>query len=69
MRSAITSFQQLVAIAPYLPGELLAAAFSLEEPLQLAYFIANHVRLSLEQRQRSGTALGLLPVLSLGAEL
>jgi hypothetical protein len=25
--------------------------------------------LSLEQRQRSGAALGLLPVLSLGAEL
>src|SRR5947208_3387751 len=43
--------QQLVAIAPYLPGELLGAALNLDDPLQLAYFIANHIRLSVEQRQ------------------
>ncbi len=52
VRSAMTSFQQLVAIAPYLPGELLAAALSLDDPLHLAYFIAHHVRLSVEQRQQ-----------------
>jgi ATP-dependent Lon protease len=40
-----------VAIAPYLPGELLAAAMSMEDPLHLAYFVANHVRLSVEHRQ------------------
>jgi ATP-dependent Lon protease len=51
VRSSMSSFQQLVAIAPYLPGELLAAALNLEDPLHLAYFIANHIRLSLEQRQ------------------
>jgi ATP-dependent Lon protease len=50
-RSAVASFQQLVAIAPYLPGELLGAALNLDDPLQLAYFIANHIRLSVEQRQ------------------
>ncbi len=50
-RSATTSFQQLVAIAPYLPGELLGAALNLEDPLYLSYFIANHVRLTTEQRQ------------------
>jgi ATP-dependent Lon protease len=51
VRGAVTAFQQLVAIAPYLPGELLAAALSLEDPLHLAYFIANHIRLSVEQKQ------------------
>src|SRR5207237_8009453 len=50
-RSAVASFQQLVAIAPYLPGELLGAALNLDDPLQLAYFIANHIRLAVEQRQ------------------
>jgi ATP-dependent Lon protease len=51
LRSVVTMFQQLVTIAPYLPGELLAAAMSLEDPLHLAYFVANHVRLSVEHRQ------------------
>ncbi|HLQ62200.1 MAG TPA: endopeptidase La [Candidatus Acidoferrales bacterium] len=50
-RSVFSSFQQLVAAAPYLPGELLGAALNLEDPLHLAYFIANHIRLSTEQRQ------------------
>ncbi|MBJ7599931.1 endopeptidase La, partial [Candidatus Nephthysia bennettiae] len=51
-RSAIASFQQLVAIAPYLPGELLGAALSLDDQLQLAYFLATHVRISVEERQQ-----------------
>ena len=50
-RSAIQLFQQLVALAPYLPGELLAAALNLEDRLHLAYFLANHVKLSTAQRQ------------------
>ena len=51
LRSATGNFQQLVAIAPYLPGELLGAALSIDDPLHLAYFIANHVRISTAQRQ------------------
>jgi ATP-dependent Lon protease len=51
VRSALASFQQLVAIAPYLPSELLPAALSIDDPLQLAYFIGHHVRLAVEQRQ------------------
>ena len=51
VRTVVTTFQQLVAIAPYLPGELLAAAMSMDDPLHLAYFVANHVRLSVEHRQ------------------
>jgi len=51
VRTVVTTFQQLVAIAPYLPGELLAAAMTIDDPLRLAYFVANHVRLSVEHRQ------------------
>src|SRR5579871_3941787 len=51
VRTAVTSFQQLVAIAPYLPGELLGAAHGIEEPVHLAYFIAHHVRMSTASRQ------------------
>jgi ATP-dependent Lon protease len=50
-RGAVASFQQLVAIAPYLPGELMGAALNMDGPLQLAYFIANHTRLSMQERQ------------------
>jgi ATP-dependent Lon protease len=51
LRRAVTSFQQLVTLSPHLPAELASAAGAIDEPLHLAYYIANHVRLSTEQRQ------------------
>ncbi|HYR49188.1 MAG TPA: LON peptidase substrate-binding domain-containing protein, partial [Candidatus Eisenbacteria bacterium] len=51
MRRAISSFQQLVALAPHLPAELSSAAGAIDDPLHLAYYIANHIRLTTEQRQ------------------
>jgi ATP-dependent Lon protease len=51
VRTVMASFQQLVSLAPYLPGELLGAALNLDDPLHLAYFIANHIKLSTAQRQ------------------
>jgi ATP-dependent Lon protease len=51
MRRAIQSFQQLVALAPHLPAELAGAAGAIDDPLHLAYYIANHIRLTTEQRQ------------------
>ena len=51
MRRAISSFQQLVALAPHLPAELSSGAAAIDEPLHLAYYIANHTRLTTEQRQ------------------
>ncbi len=51
MRRAIASFQQLVALAPHLPAELAGAAGAIDDPLHLAYYIANHIRLTTEQRQ------------------
>ncbi|HKT83154.1 MAG TPA: endopeptidase La, partial [Solirubrobacterales bacterium] len=51
VRSVTSTFQQLVALAPYLPGELLGAVLNVDDPLHLAYLVANHIRLSTEQRQ------------------
>ncbi len=51
MRRAIASFQQLVALAPHLPAELAGAAGAIDDPLHLAYYVANHIRLTTEQRQ------------------
>ena len=51
MRRAISSFQQLVTLAPHLPAELSSAAGAIDDPLHLAYYVANHIRLTTEQRQ------------------
>src|SRR6266851_3077168 len=51
MRRAIASFQQLVSLAPHLPAELAGAAGAIDDPLHLAYYVANHIRLTTEQRQ------------------
>jgi ATP-dependent Lon protease len=51
LRRATTSFQQLVTLAPHLPAELASAAGAIDDPLHLAYYIANHIRLTTEQRQ------------------
>ncbi|MBO0703082.1 MAG: LON peptidase substrate-binding domain-containing protein, partial [Candidatus Dormibacteraeota bacterium] len=50
-RSAQASFQRLVAVAPYLPADLLPTALAIEDQIHLSYFLAHHVRLTLEQRQ------------------
>jgi len=51
MRRAISMFQQLVSLAPHLPAELSGGAAGIDDPLHLAYYIANHTRLTTEQRQ------------------
>ena len=51
MRRAISMFQQLVALAPHLPAELSGGAAAIDDPLHLAYYIANHTRLTTDQRQ------------------
>ncbi len=51
MRRATSMFQQLVALAPHLPAELSGGAAAIDDPLHLAYYIANHTRLTTEQRQ------------------
>jgi ATP-dependent Lon protease len=51
LRRAIASFQQLVTLAPHLPAELASAAGAIDDPLHLGYYIANHIRLTTEERQ------------------
>jgi ATP-dependent Lon protease len=51
MRRAISMFQQLVTLAPHLPAELSGGAAAIDDPLHLSYYIANHIRLTTEQRQ------------------
>ena len=51
LRRSIQTFQQVVTLAPHLPGELATAAGAMEDPLHLAYFIAHHIRLSTDERQ------------------
>src|ERR1700674_2586952 len=51
LRRAISSFQQLVTLAPHLPAELSSGAGAIDAPLPPAYYIANHIRLTTEQRQ------------------
>src|SRR2546430_9962580 len=46
------SSQQLVTLAPHLRAELASAAGAIDEPLHLAYYIANHIRLTTEERQQ-----------------
>jgi ATP-dependent Lon protease len=50
-RNVVGLFQKLVNLSPYLPDELVAAAMNLEGHRQLAYFVAMHLRLEIEQRQ------------------
>jgi ATP-dependent Lon protease len=50
-RNAVSLFQQLVNLSPYLPDELVAAAMNLDSARQLAYFVAMNLRLELDQRQ------------------
>jgi ATP-dependent Lon protease len=50
-RGALTLFQEVVNLAPYLPAEIGNTATSLADPGMLADFIAAHLNLRLEERQ------------------
>ena len=50
-RGALSLFQEVVNLAPYLPAEIGTTAASLSEPGMLADFIAAHLNLRLEERQ------------------
>ncbi len=51
VRGILSLFQEVVQLAPYLPGELALAAASLPEPGILADFVAANLNLRLEDRQ------------------
>jgi len=51
-RSIVDTFRRLSELLPAVPEELMMMALNVENPLQLAYAIATHVRIGLEDAQR-----------------
>lgn len=51
LRNVSEQFRRLGELVPNLPDELLAAALSQEDPLQLVYTIATYMRIGLEDAQ------------------
>lgn len=52
IRAAKDLFQQIAELAPSLPREILGSILMLDEPLHVAYSIANYQRMDLEDAQR-----------------
>lgn len=63
VHNARTQFQQIVQMIPSFPEELLNSILSIEDPLQLAYNIANFQRMDLADAQE------ILELDSVGAKL
>jgi ATP-dependent Lon protease len=51
VRAAQDQFQQIADLAPSLPREIVSAVLLLEDPLQVAYTIANYQRMELAESQ------------------
>ena len=52
VRAAQDQFQQIAELAPSLPREVVGGVMLLEDPLHVAYTIANYQRMDLEEGQR-----------------
>ncbi|WP_119072721.1 endopeptidase La [Aggregatilinea lenta] len=52
MRSVVELFGRMADLAPSIPNELLNAALSVEDPLQLVYALATYTRLDLDDQQK-----------------
>ncbi len=52
MRSVTERFQRFAELVPSMPAELLTAALSVDDPRQLAYGVANYIRISVVDAQR-----------------
>ena len=51
-RNALNLFRQIVNLAPYLPEEIFIAAMNVNEPNDLADFLAANINLDTEQKQQ-----------------
>jgi ATP-dependent Lon protease len=51
-RSIVDTFRNLAELLPAVPEELLLMALNVESPLQLAYAIATHIRIGLDDAQK-----------------
>jgi ATP-dependent Lon protease len=52
MRAAKDLFQQIAELAPSLPREIVGGVLLLDDPLHVAYTVANYQRMDLEEGQR-----------------
>jgi ATP-dependent Lon protease len=52
VRNVVDLFSRLAELVPSIPGEMIASALNVEDPLQLVYAIATYVRISLEDAQQ-----------------
>lgn len=51
MRNVVELFGRLADLAPSIPAEMIAHALSIENPLELVYALADHVRIDLKEAQ------------------
>jgi len=51
-RSVVETFRRLTDLLPAVPEELMLMALNVDNPLQLAYAIATHVRIGLQEAQQ-----------------
>ncbi len=51
MRNIVSMFQQLVALAPYLPDELGALILNVDEPNRLADFVSSYINFDYNDKQ------------------
>jgi len=50
-RNVLAQFKKMVSMAPYLPNEIFVAAMNINEPNNLADFIASNINITLEEKQ------------------
>ena len=51
MRNAVTMFQKLVSLAPYLPDELSAIVLNIDDPDRLADFVIHYTNFDFKAKQ------------------
>ena len=56
-RNVLAQFKKMVSLAPYLPNEIFVAAMNINEPNNLADFIASNINITLEEKQELLEAL------------
>jgi len=56
-RNVLAQFKKMVSMAPYLPNEIFVAAMNINEPNNLADFIASNINITLEEKQELLEAL------------
>ena len=51
MHNSVELFRRMVELVPHMPEELISTVLNIDDPVRLAYFIVNHMRIDLEDAQ------------------